>query len=59
MSRKQIVYGLIYVGILITIPGAPMYGMKFVGGILKGAIEGMVEGVDWWSMINPFSKKGG
>ena len=40
MNTRKVVYGLIYVGIAIAFPTLPLQGLKFIGGILRGAVEG-------------------
>jgi len=55
--KRQIVYGAIYIGLMVAIPGLPLSGLKFIGGIIRGVVEGVAGSIDIdWSFLNPFKK---
>jgi hypothetical protein len=67
MNHRKIIYGLIYVGVALAFPALPLQGLKFVGGVLRGAVEGTANGSaqlakdqlhDWkndiFHALNPF-----
>lgn len=54
-TRRQIVYGAIYIGLMVAIPGLPISGLKFIGGIIRGVAEGVAGSISIdWSFLNPF-----
>jgi hypothetical protein len=44
MNGRKIAYAVIYVGIAITFPALPLGGLRFIGGIFTGSMEGFFEG---------------
>jgi hypothetical protein len=38
--QRKVIYGVIYIGIAIAFPALPLQGLKFIGGMLRGGIEG-------------------
>ena len=53
--RRQVIYGAIYIGLMVAIPGLPISGLKFIGGIIRGVVEGVANSISIdWSFLNPF-----
>lgn len=54
--RRQVVYGAIYIGMMVAIPALPLKGLVFIGGIIRGVTEGLASNIDlgWLDFLNPY-----
>jgi len=43
MTKRKLVYNLIYIGVAFAFPALPLRGLKLIGGIIHGATDATKE----------------